>query len=121
MPASTPFEMHLRGTGTFRPVSPVVFVAIAAGIGDLRAARGRGARTPAGPAAPVPLPPARDGGPGRPHPVLDAVYEELAGFEARFTVSSFRLYEHDIAQPCHETGRQWRPLFDVALGDSVRA
>src|SRR4030081_1096212 len=27
-----PFALHLRGTGTFRPVTQVVFVAVAAGI-----------------------------------------------------------------------------------------
>ena len=32
--AEQPFELHLRGTGTFRPVSPVVFVQLAQGIGD---------------------------------------------------------------------------------------
>jgi 2'-5' RNA ligase len=30
--AVDPFEVHLRGTGSFRPVSPVVFVALATGI-----------------------------------------------------------------------------------------
>ena len=29
---SRPFQVHLRGTGTFRPVSPVVFVTLAEGI-----------------------------------------------------------------------------------------
>ncbi len=29
-----PFEMHLSGTGTFTPVSDVVFVAVAKGIGN---------------------------------------------------------------------------------------
>ena len=29
---ATPFDIHLRGTGTFRPVSPVVFVTLAEGI-----------------------------------------------------------------------------------------
>ena len=29
-----PFDMHLSGTGTFRPVSDVVFVAVARGIGN---------------------------------------------------------------------------------------
>jgi 2'-5' RNA ligase len=29
-----PFDMHLAGTGTFRPVSDVVFVAVARGIGN---------------------------------------------------------------------------------------
>lgn len=28
------FRVHLRGTGTFRPVSPVVFVTVAEGIGE---------------------------------------------------------------------------------------
>ena len=29
-----PFTLHLRGTGTFRPVTQVVFVAVAAGISE---------------------------------------------------------------------------------------
>jgi len=29
-----PFTMHLRSTGTFRPVSPVVFVQVAGGISE---------------------------------------------------------------------------------------
>ena len=29
-----PFDMHLSGTGTFRPVSDVVFIAVARGIGN---------------------------------------------------------------------------------------
>jgi 2'-5' RNA ligase len=41
--AEQPFELHLRGTGTFRPVSPVVFVQLAQGIGDCGADRGAGA------------------------------------------------------------------------------
>ena len=32
--AHPPFDMHLAGTGTFRPVSDVVFVAVARGIGN---------------------------------------------------------------------------------------
>ncbi len=116
-----PFEVHLRGTGTFRPVSDVVFVAIASGIGDLERLAAAVRVRPLDPPRRFPFHPHVTVAQDVPHPVLDAVYEELAGFEARFTVSSFRLYEHDIAQPCHETGRQWRPLFDVALGDSVRA
>ena len=32
--AEQPFEIHLRGSGTFHPVSPVVFVSVVAGIGD---------------------------------------------------------------------------------------
>src|SRR5690348_735931 len=32
--ASEPFVMHLPGTGTFRPTSPVVFIQIARGVSD---------------------------------------------------------------------------------------
>src|SRR6185503_3031459 len=32
--AQEPFAVHLRGTGTFRPVTQVVFVAVAAGISE---------------------------------------------------------------------------------------
>ena len=32
--AAAPFPMHLFGTGTFRPMSPVVFIQVARGIAD---------------------------------------------------------------------------------------
>src|SRR4051812_40935838 len=32
--AHHPFVMHLSGTGTFRPLSPVVFIQIATGVSD---------------------------------------------------------------------------------------
>ena len=43
-----PFEIHLRGTGTFHPVSPVVFVSVVLGHQRLRAG---GARVRSGPLA----------------------------------------------------------------------
>ena len=53
--AERPFEIHLRGTGTFRPVSPVVFVSVVAGIGDCERveARVRPARCSASCASPT--------------------------------------------------------------------
>ena len=116
-----PFEVHLRGTGTFRPVSDVVFVAIASGIADLERLAAVVRVRPLDPPRKFPFHPHVTVAQDVPHPVLDAVYEELAGFQARFTVTSFRLYEHDQQRPCERTGRPWRPLLDVALGDSVRA
>ena len=85
-----PFRIHLRGTGTFRPVSPVVFVTLAEGISAVRAARRR--RTP-GPLA-VDL-----AFPYHPHvtiahhlddPTLDRAFEELADFECVFAVDAFQ-------------------------------
>ena len=90
-----PFEIQLRGTGTFRPVSPVVFVAVARGHRRLRAARDAGAVRRAVAAGAVPLPPARD---RRPRPAgrtsSTGALEELADYAADFTVDGFILYEH---------------------------
>jgi 2'-5' RNA ligase len=88
------FEIHLRGTATFRPVSPVVFVPLVQGIGECEALE-RSVRS--GPLA-------------RElqfyyHPhvtvahhlsdaALDRASAELADFECRFAVDGFHLYEH---------------------------
>ena len=89
------FEVHLRGTGTFRPVSPVVFVTLVEGISQceqLAAAVRRG---------PLEMDLAF---PYHPHvtiahhlgdPELDRAFEELSGFECTFEVSEFHLYVHD--------------------------
>ena len=92
--AHRPFQVHLRGTGTFRPITQVVFVAVAAGISncellaaDIRSGPlNRELRYPYHPHITVAhdVPPA----------ALDAIFEGLAGFEARFPVDGFTLYEH---------------------------
>jgi len=89
-----PFQLHLRGTGTFRPVTQVVFVAVAAGISacellaaDIRSGPlARELRYPYHPHVTV----AHDVEP----PALDSVFDSLARFEARFPVDGFTLYEH---------------------------
>ncbi len=88
------FAVHLRGTGTFRPVSPVVFVALASGIGGcerLQAAVRRGIldqelEFPYHPHVTV----AHD----LPDDLLDSAYEGLADFTARFDVDDVALYVH---------------------------
>ncbi|MFM1965514.1 MAG: hypothetical protein RL134_1239 [Actinomycetota bacterium] len=88
-----PFRMRLRGTGTFRPVSPVVFLAVAEGIPgcedlERRIRCGPWAvelRFPYHPHVTVAL--ELDEG------ALDRAFEELADFEAVFTVSEVCLYE----------------------------
>jgi 2'-5' RNA ligase len=90
-----PFQLHLRGTGTFRPTTQVVFVAVAAGIAecerlasDIRSGQlARELRFPYHPHITV----AHD----VPDAALDTVYDGLAGFEARFPIDGFTLYEHD--------------------------
>lgn len=107
--AYPPFTLHLRGTGTFRPVTEVVFVAVAAGISEcerLAAAIMRSdaiqrvQRFPYHPHVTV----AQDVAPER----LDEVFADLAGFEAQFAVSRFTLFEHGV------DGR-WRPHRDYPL------
>lgn len=91
-----PFAVHLRGTGTFRPVSEVVFVAVAAGIAGCEQLE-HGVRS--GPLA------RRTAFPYHPHvtiaqdvptAALDYAYEGLSDFEARFEVAAFTMFEQDV-------------------------
>jgi 2'-5' RNA ligase len=103
-----PFELHLRGTGSFRPVSPVVFVQVAQGIAHCerleRAVRSgplaQGLRFNYHPHVTV----AHE----VPDDALDRAYGELAHYEARFPVTSFQVYEHG------DDG-VWRPVRDFPL------
>ena len=105
--AATPFQLVLRGSGTFRPVSPVVFVAVVEGVtGCQRLENG-----------------VRSGVLWRPldfmyHPhitvahdlpeeVLDVVAKELAGYSATIDIDQFTRYEH--------AGGVWVPRQDFVL------
>jgi 2'-5' RNA ligase len=109
-PAFRPFPVQLRGTGTFRPVTEVVFVAVAAGISEFERLA---AAVRAGPLA-------RElHFPYHPHvtvahdiatEALDKVFDELADFSARFEVDRFTLYVHG-------TDGHWRPRRAFPLGD----
>ncbi|MBA2740078.1 MAG: 2'-5' RNA ligase family protein [Nocardioidaceae bacterium] len=90
-----PFDVRLRGTGTFRPVSSVVFVTVAAGISECELLA-QDVRT--GPLA-VPLE-----FPYHPHVTvahdidddgLDRAFDALVTYECRFAVDAFVLFEHD--------------------------
>jgi 2'-5' RNA ligase len=110
-PRFRPFPVQLRGTGTFRPLTQVVFVAVAAGISEFERLA---AAVRAGPLE-------RElHFPYHPHvtvahdiatEALDKVFEELADFTARFEVDHFTLYVHG------SDGR-WRPRRDFILGAS---
>jgi 2'-5' RNA ligase len=85
--AREPFTIRLRGTGTFRPITEVVFVTLAVGISEcellaeaIAAAEGihRDLRFPYHPHVTV----AQDVPPA----ALDEVFADLAGFEASFEV-----------------------------------
>ena len=93
--ASGPFEVRLSGTGTFRPVSPVVFVAVAQGISgceqlESRIRTGQLARELEYPYHPH-VTVAHD----LPDEVLDRAFQSLSGFTGQFTAKEFALYVHD--------------------------
>ena len=113
-----PFTMMLRGTGTFRPVSPVVFVQVAGGIAECeqleRAVRSgplhRDLQFNYHPHVTV----AHHIGEAE----MERAFVELADYQCSFEVDSFHLYEHG-----HDL--VWRPvrtfgfdgLVEDALGD----
>ncbi|CAB4955220.1 MAG: 2'-5' RNA ligase family protein [Actinobacteria bacterium] len=92
----SPFEVRLRGTATFRPVSPVVFVAVVEGISGCeqveRAVRSgvllRRRPFPYHPHVTVAHDVSDD--------ILNAAYDDLDGFSARFRADSFTLSEQGV-------------------------
>jgi 2'-5' RNA ligase len=104
-----PYTLHLRGTGTFRPVTEVVFVAVAAGISECeQLAAAIGAAEPLRRETRFPYHPHVTVAQDVPAEVLDEVYDDLAGFSARFRVDRFTLFEHG------GDGR-WKPRRDFLL------
>ncbi|HYN75845.1 MAG TPA: 2'-5' RNA ligase family protein [Candidatus Limnocylindria bacterium] len=109
--AERPFEIELRGTGTFRPVSPVVFVQLARGISGCERLE-RGIRS--GPLArelAFPYHPHVTVAHDVPGAALDQAYAELSDYWAEFPAWGFSLYEH--------VGGVWRPQRDFPLGQEL--
>lgn len=105
--AVEPFDIHLRGTGTFRPVSPVVFVTLAEGISGCELLADAVRQGPLAVDLDFPYHPHVTIAHHLDDPTLDRAFEELADFECRFLVDSFSLYVHDERagwQPTHAYG-----------------
>lgn len=102
------FLIHLRGTGTFRPVSPVVFVSLAQGIAECEALAGLVRQGPLDVPLEHPYHPHVTIAHHRPDDVMDRAFAELATFDCTFDVERFHLYRHD-------DGTGWRPVRDFAL------
>jgi 2'-5' RNA ligase len=108
-----PFTVHLRGTGTFRPVSDVVFVQVAVGISECEQLE-RAVR--AGPLDQITrfnyhphVTVAHD----VPDADLDRAFEELADYEASFPVASMHVYTFGDDEV-------WRAVRDVPLAGQER-
>ena len=104
-----PFEIQLRGTGSFRPVSPVVFVALAAGISDCERVERAVRSGPLAHELKFNYHPHVTVAHDVPPEVLDHAYRELADYEATFTVAHFGLFERG------DDG-VWRTDRDFAFG-----
>lgn len=92
--ARRPFNMHLRGTGTFQPVSDVVFVVVERGISDCELIEASVRSGPLHRPIEYPYHPHLTVAHALPDEALDWAFEALSGFEARFVVSGFTLFEH---------------------------
>jgi 2'-5' RNA ligase len=107
--AGEPFVMHLAGTGTFRPTSPVVFIQIARGVSDCELLEEAVRGGPLERELDFPYHPHVTVAQDVPDPALDEAYDGLAGFVARFPVASFVLFFRDA-------DRRWQWRTEYALG-----
>jgi 2'-5' RNA ligase len=105
---TSPFDVRIRGTATFRPVSPVVFISVVAGISSAEVLAGRLRAGPLRTPQRFPYHPhvtiAQDLDDG----ALDRAFDEQAGFDAAWSVTSFSLYEN--------VNQAWQARRELHLG-----
>lgn len=89
------FRVLLRGTATFRPVSPVVFVALAEGISQTEQLAADLRRGPLAVELQYPYHPHVTVAHHLDDDVLDKAFDDLAGFESAFEVTGFDVFTHD--------------------------
>jgi len=108
---TAPFRIHLRGTGTFRPVSPVVFIGVVAGISSCEQLAKEMRTGPLVTEVTFPYHPHVTVAHHLDDVALDKAFVELSSFECEFDVEEFWLYEHD-----ERAG--WQPTRSFALTGS---
>jgi 2'-5' RNA ligase len=106
---SRPFVVHLRGTGSFRPVSPVVFVQVAEGISGCEALEAGVRSGPLEADTRFNYHPHVTIAHEVPDADLDRAFASMADFQATFVVTGFQSFEHGDDQV-------WRPVRDFVLG-----
>lgn len=107
--ATAPFEVRLRGTGTFRPVSPVVFIGVVAGISSCEVLATRLRAGPLRTEPSFPYHPHVTIAHGASDEVLDRAFEEYADIDATWRVTGFTVYERFGTA-------QWRAVREIPLG-----
>ena len=93
--AAQPFTMRLAGTGTFRPVSQVVFVQVSAGIAECELLEGAVRHDPILRELDYPYHPHVTVGHDITDAQLDEAYHGLRDFVAQFVVDHFTMYSQD--------------------------
>ena len=106
---ASPYLLRMRGTGTFRPVSPVVFVNVVQGISGCEVLAQRVRRGPLAIDTTFPYHPHVTVAHHLADELLDRAFEEQAAFDCTFTVDRFSLYVHD-------DDRGWVPQRDYRFG-----
>jgi 2'-5' RNA ligase len=112
--AGRPFPMRLSGTGTFRPLSPVVYVRIVEGAEACTWLQ-KQVRHPSGPIArdlQFPYHPHVTVAHGIDDAAMDRAFEELADYEAEWSCTGFALYEQGA-------DGVWRKLREYTFGGPV--
>jgi 2'-5' RNA ligase len=112
--AGRSFPMRLSGTGTFRPLSPVVYVRVVAGAEACTRLQQR-IRDASGPMARellFPYHPHVTVAHGIEEAAMDRAFEELADYEAEWLCTGFALYEQGA-------DGVWRKLREYTFGGPV--
>ncbi|GAA4374274.1 2'-5' RNA ligase family protein [Paeniglutamicibacter cryotolerans] len=95
--ASAPFTVRLRGTGSFRPVSPVVFLNVVSGAEDCAKLHHELQSGPLAHDQEFPYHPHVTIAHDLPEADMNRAAEQLSGFDDEFTVESIGLFDHDEA------------------------
>jgi 2'-5' RNA ligase len=104
-----PFEIQLRGSATFQPVSPVVFVPLVLGIADCERIEAKVRSGPLNRELRFPYHPHVTVAHDLPAEALDRAFDALADYDARFGVRGFTLFEQG-------PDATWRPQRDFVFG-----
>jgi 2'-5' RNA ligase len=105
-----PFRIHLRGTGTFQPTSPVVFVGVVQGISACEVLAAEVLRGPLAIERAFPFHPHVTVAHHLPEAKLEQAFVELERFNAAFDVGKMWMYLHDAVSG-------WQPTRAFAFRD----
>ncbi|MEV7088902.1 2'-5' RNA ligase family protein [Streptomyces sp. NPDC093085] len=114
--AGRPFPMRLSGTGTFRPLSPVVYIQVVEGASACAWLQRR-IRDASGPLVrelQFPYHPHVTIAHGIAEEAMDRAYEELADYAAEWSCASFALYEQGA-------DGVWRKVQEYAFGGGTES